>query len=582
MVTLSLRAPGLDPVHTEKLGQGESLLVGRDPKPPGESTVVGYRHASRLVRIDSRTTSSNHLLAWHAGEDLVVKDLGSTNGTKLRLPPHAEVRIPAAAGDLTLDLGEVAPAMPDVEPREATWSSEVSFAQAVTARVEEWLSATRAKMKVELMPRTKATTPNVIALGNGDAIRLFVPETGNTWLPLYDRMFEQVSQYVDAQRARLRAEERILTDPSRTLSSPAMVEAVNVLLRAASRGLRVLLLGETGVGKSTFAQLYHEQVGGGGRRPLVQFNCATLSGEMAVSTLFGAPKGAFSSSVAEITGLVEAAHGGTLFLDEVAELPASVQAMLLTFLDTGKYYRLNDPKPRSAKPLVLAATSRDTKDPSVFNQALRSRLASVVVRIPPLRDRKPDIEAYLMRATVEWKGRDRDLFELLTNPARKYLVDDYKWPANFRELVAFPDRLSVVVPHEAEQIERDHCHKALHMDEPSESVHPSSALGGAPESPLFGSASLEDLADIVPGALRALSGKRRSVGAEMSISSFVDQFVKPMLVARFLGIASPAAIPERMNREQAARKLGLGDGKSVKDLLELYKLMHEPENPTTR
>lgn len=216
-------------------------------------------------------------------------------------------------------------------------------------------------------------------------------------------------------------------------ANPAF-EAARTLVARAGR-MRILFYGETGVGKTPFAQ-YSNQVLSqeeGTLRPFEQVNCAGLSKEQFQDTLFGHKKGAFTGAIADKAGLVQIAKGGDLFLDEVGEMPLDTQALFLTFIDTQEYYRLGDDQKRRADVRILCATNRDLKRmvaEGTFRKDLYSRLSQVVVSIPPLRQRKDDIPALVEHFVRVFAGRNKPLSE----EARRRLRD-YEWEeGNVREL----------------------------------------------------------------------------------------------------------------------------------------------------
>ncbi len=207
----------------------------------------------------------------------------------------------------------------------------------------------------------------------------------------------------------------------------------------------VLLLGETGVGKSTLARWIHahspRKAG-----PLLEINCAGLSAELAESELFGHERGAFTGAHSQKRGLVEAAHGGTLLLDEVAELPLSVQAKLLTFLDDGAFRRVGGVGPLRSDVRLIAATNRDLAglvEQGVFREDLYYRLQVVPLELRPLRERPDDIED-IARAMLENLCQSRGRAVPALTPSARSTLRHARWPGNFRELKNTLERALVV------------------------------------------------------------------------------------------------------------------------------------------
>src|SRR5512143_729274 len=156
----------------------------------------------------------------------------------------------------------------------------------------------------------------------------------------------------------------------------------------------VLLTGETGVGKSLLAKIIHYT----SRRqdmPFLSINCATLTEELLASELFGHEKGAFTGAVRAKQGLVEIADTGTLFLDEIAEMAPNLQAKLLKVIEEGEFYRVGGTRPIHVDVRFIAATNQDLRgliSSGRFREDLYYRLNVMEIAIPPLRERKDDIE----------------------------------------------------------------------------------------------------------------------------------------------------------------------------------------------
>jgi PAS domain S-box-containing protein len=225
-------------------------------------------------------------------------------------------------------------------------------------------------------------------------------------------------------------------DPSRS-TSPVMEGVLETAeMVAADPNAAVLLLGETGVGKSWLARRIH-QSSPRVSKPFLEINCASLARELVESELFGHEKGAFTGAQSDKRGLVEAADGGTLFLDEIGELPPAVQAHLLTFLDTQRFRRVGGMRALSANVRVLAATNLDLEKAILegrFRKDLYYRLSVVPIRIPPLRERRDELRAVAERMLAELAGR-RGIRGPVTIDGRAIAaLERYDWPGNLREL----------------------------------------------------------------------------------------------------------------------------------------------------
>jgi len=220
-----------------------------------------------------------------------------------------------------------------------------------------------------------------------------------------------------------------------TSEEPAVERMLGVAFTAAPTAATMLILGESGTGKSVLAKAIHEK---SQRRegPFLTVHCPSLSRELLESELFGHLKGSFTGAVGDTWGKVAAAAGGTLFLDEIGELPMEIQPKLLRLLQEKEYERVGENKPRAADIRVIAATNRDLEQSvkeGVFREDLYYRLNVINVRMPALRDRKKDLmrlaERYLRFFRAETSKRvdgfSREAVEQMMN---------YGWPGNLREL----------------------------------------------------------------------------------------------------------------------------------------------------
>lgn len=205
------------------------------------------------------------------------------------------------------------------------------------------------------------------------------------------------------------------------------------LRKAASKGLPILLLGETGTGKDTMARAIHSD-GDRSSGPFVALNCGAIPESLIDSELFGYSAGAFTGARREgQAGRVQQADGGTLFLDEIGDMPLPLQARLLRFLETGEASPLGAGKAQKLSVRVIAATNHDLAErvaSGKFRRDLYFRLAGLVIEFPPLR-RRSDFDALADRLLVEASSGEAPL--KLTQGARQRLRD-HDWPGNVREL----------------------------------------------------------------------------------------------------------------------------------------------------
>jgi len=237
----------------------------------------------------------------------------------------------------------------------------------------------------------------------------------------------------------------VVERPRVIANDEAARRAFDVALRAANSPAAILILGETGTGKSVLAQTIHRQ-SALRDRPFVTVSCPCLNRELLESELFGHVRGAFTGAVQETWGKVAAADGGTLFLDEIGDLPAALQPKLLRLLQEKQYERVGETTPRTANVRIIAATNHDLKSEAAagrFREDLFYRLNVISVEMPPLRSRRADLiaaaEAFLDdicrqlgRVTPKFSADARQLFET------------YAWPGNLRELRNVVERAAIL------------------------------------------------------------------------------------------------------------------------------------------
>jgi len=218
-------------------------------------------------------------------------------------------------------------------------------------------------------------------------------------------------------------------------SAPAMQEVMETLLRAARTPASILILGESGTGKSVAARAVHRN-SHLADKPFVTVNCPSLSKELLESDLFGHVRGAFTGAVKDHWGKVSAAEGGTLFLDEIGDLPVEIQPKLLRLLQEREYERLGENITRVTNVRILAATNRDLKSrvaEGTFREDLYFRLNVITVQMPPLRSRPADLRRFADHYAKHFAGRCGRKFDGFTEDALAGICG-YAWPGNLREL----------------------------------------------------------------------------------------------------------------------------------------------------
>jgi two-component system NtrC family response regulator len=214
-----------------------------------------------------------------------------------------------------------------------------------------------------------------------------------------------------------------------------MLKVCRTVERLAGVSVPVLLLGESGTGKEALARALHD-MGPRASKPFVALNCAAIPETLLESELFGHEKGAFTGAVKQTLGKIETANGGTLFLDEIGEMPVSLQAKLLRFLQDQTIERVGGRQPIRVDVRVVSATNQPLEEQANegrFRGDLLYRLNSVTVRIPPLRDRVGDATLlarfFLARFAREFNRRLRGF-----DGAAAAAIGAHRWPGNVREL----------------------------------------------------------------------------------------------------------------------------------------------------
>lgn len=217
--------------------------------------------------------------------------------------------------------------------------------------------------------------------------------------------------------------------------SPSTTDLIHIVDEIAKTTTSVLITGESGVGKELFAEQIHIK-SPRCNKPFVRVNCAALAPSLLESELFGHVKGAFTDASTDREGRFELANGGTIFLDEIGELPIELQAKLLRVLQERTFERVGSSETISVDVRIVAATNKDLEQmvqDGKFRNDLYYRLNVVPLRIPPLRNRKEDIEPLATFFLNKFSSETKKKFEGFSDEALTYL-QNYEWPGNIREL----------------------------------------------------------------------------------------------------------------------------------------------------
>jgi NtrC-family two-component system response regulator AlgB len=255
----------------------------------------------------------------------------------------------------------------------------------------------------------------------------------------------QMGQKIDRLEREVTESSTVAPKPVFDFESSGMREAMDVLMRAARTPASIMILGESGTGKSIAARAIHRN-SHLADKPFVTVNCPSLSKELLESELFGHARGAFTGAVKDHWGKVKAASGGTLFLDEIGDLAMEIQPKLLRLLQEREYERLGENIIHSANVRIIAATNRNLKErvaAGAFREDLFFRLNVITVEVPPLRRRPDDLDAlatHFLKHFAQQCGRKVDGF----SPEAMRLIRRHAWPGNVRELCNVVERAVIL------------------------------------------------------------------------------------------------------------------------------------------
>lgn len=302
---------------------------------------------------------------------------------------------------------------------------------------------------LELLRQAKKINPDIIAImitahGTVDTAIEAVREGAFDYLlkPFSMAQLEVITQR-SLNHRRLVEENRELQFQLRNIqpfteviaSSPQMQKVLETIRKVATSDANILLRGESGTGKELAARAIHN-FSRRSRRPFVPIDCAAMPENLLESEMFGYEKGAFTGAVSTKRGLLETAADGTVFMDEVGELPLTMQSKLLRVLQDHQFRRVGGTELLKTDFRVIAATNRNlaemVKDGS-FREDLYYRLDVVTIELPPLRDRRSDIQPlaqHFLRHFVEKNGKDVKI-----SNAAMMILEKYHWPGNVRELM---------------------------------------------------------------------------------------------------------------------------------------------------
>ncbi len=303
---------------------------------------------------------------------------------------------------------------------------------------------------IEVLEQLKQITPDteaIVMTGHAsmetaiDAVRLgaFDYITKPCKLAEIEAVLLKVAQKRELKHKNLALQSRVQAAEGPTVlvgDSPAMQSVHRLITTVAPTESTVLILGETGTGKELAARILYQQ----SKRadmPFVPVNCGALSENLVESELFGHRKGAFTGADRDHKGLFEVANGGTLLLDEVGELNKNIQVKLLRFLESGEIRRVGETEPFRTDVRILCATNRDLRaliKDDQFREDLYFRINTFEIRLPPVRERRPDIPDLARHLLGRAARRPVDqVSDLLSGEAVDVLLE-HDWPGNVREM----------------------------------------------------------------------------------------------------------------------------------------------------
>ena len=474
--------------------------------PDGTEVTVGRSRGATVSLPSDERLSREHAKIRREGEQIVVVDLESRNGTRINGHPvqgtsHAAPGDAIDAGSVTILIARRAPRRQAVvEPEEALeecLDAEVFRATRYTRPLALLMLRLDGPPEAvdEALDRISADTRPMDRLaGYGEReVALVLPETnpsggraigervlkiarstpsvtaiaGLSCLPEHGR---SPGALIDTARTALRSARRGEATGGLAMAVPRGEGAVQpdagslaaeepeavdtrsqqtfmLARKVAAAPTTVLLLGETGVGKEVVAELIHRS-SPRASRPFVRLDCASLPPTLLESELFGHERGAFTGADKRKLGYFEAAEGGTILLDEIGELPAALQSKLLTALERRIVTRIGSTEEIPIDVRVIAATNRDLQEEvkqGRFREDLYYRLAVFTIFVPPLRDRAGDIIPLASRFARQFAhelGQRPPGF----TPAARAALEKYAWPGNVRELRNAIERAVVLTP----------------------------------------------------------------------------------------------------------------------------------------
>lgn len=228
-------------------------------------------------------------------------------------------------------------------------------------------------------------------------------------------------------------------------NSEGLNRALDIALQVAHTDLSVLVVGESGAGKEIIPRIIHDN-SPRRREKYFAINCGSIPEGTIDSELFGHEKGSFTGAIGESEGYFGIANKGTIFLDEVGELPMATQARLLRVLETGEYIKVGGQQIMKTDVRIVAATNVDMRkaiSERRFREDLYYRLNTIMVQMPPLRDRGDDV-VLLFRLFAMQMAEKYKIPKITLDDEARAVLKRYKWPGNVRQLKNITERMSIL------------------------------------------------------------------------------------------------------------------------------------------
>ncbi|MCX7877664.1 MAG: sigma-54 dependent transcriptional regulator [Ignavibacteria bacterium] len=225
-------------------------------------------------------------------------------------------------------------------------------------------------------------------------------------------------------------------------NSVPISELRSIIKQVAPTDVTVLITGESGTGKEVAAKEIH-RLSKRYNKPFVTVNCGAIPEGIIESELFGHLKGSFTNAYDTRKGYFEMADKGTIFLDEIGELPLQTQVKFLRVIESGEYMKVGGSRTEHTDVRIIAATNKNLENlirSGTFREDLYYRLRSVNIYIPPLRERKEDIEILFRHFVDEFCSRNGINFSGITDDAMNFIIN-YSWPGNVRQLKNFTESI---------------------------------------------------------------------------------------------------------------------------------------------